>query len=112
MKKTQSSRMPWTNEQIQALVPILDDEMREIESECEGIRPLPAMLLDEARDLVLRFIHQAESRQLTNFEATIMGQLLSVFEQAVRADMLGKKGRYFVISEDDVTKMMEEKGIK
>lgn len=33
------------------------------------------------------------------------GQAVSCFEQAVRAEMLGKRGRYFMISEDDIEKL-------
>jgi hypothetical protein len=37
------------------------------------------------------------------------GQLLACFEQAIRAEMLGKKGRYFVMSEDQINGMMAER---
>ena len=41
-----------------------------------------------------------------------MGQLLAVFQYAVRAETLGRKGRYFVLSEEDINRMMQEQGVQ
>lgn len=44
----------------------------------------------------------ATMRMLTEAEAFIGGQLLAQFQHATRATMLGKKGRYYVISEEEI----------
>lgn len=101
-----SPRSPWTHEQIQELLPKLKSNLQEMEAEDPDIRPLPPMTVAEAKDYFFRLFDVASTRSLNPSECFIMGQLLSVFEQAVRAESLGKKGRYFVISEDDINRMM------
>jgi hypothetical protein len=100
-------RLPWTHEQIQQLVPKLEESLRQQEAENPNIRPLPPMAFDECLDLFFRLIDTATNRALTLDEAGFMGQLLHAFQSAVRAETLGYKGRFMVITEKDVQRSIE-----
>jgi len=103
-----SPRQPWTHEQIQELLPKLKAKIAEQEVEDPNIRPLPPMTVEECKEYFFRLTNAAETRPLTGDECCIWGQLLSVFQQAVRAETLGKKGRYFCLSEADINRMMDK----
>lgn len=62
---------------------------------------LPPMTDDEARELLQHLLGVAEKRALSFEEGFLAGQLVASFEMAVRATALtGRKGRYWVISEE------------
>jgi hypothetical protein len=44
----------------------------------------------------------AAERALDRDECFLFGQLLNVYRMSIEARMLGKRGRYFVLSEADV----------
>lgn len=73
----------------------------------QEVRPLSPMTVDEALDYLVRLIELASGRPLSERESILHGQLLACYEMAIRAEMLGKKGRYYVLSEDKIKAMME-----
>lgn len=98
----------WTFEEIEAFIPKLKQELEETEAEFEGkVKGFPPMTKEEAKDYLLRLGNLAEERPLTKEEAFAHGQLLCVYEQSIRAEMLGKKGRYFCISEEQIKNMVK-----
>jgi hypothetical protein len=101
--------LPWTHEELVALRARLIEEMSEIEDDHPDIRPLPPMTKAESLGLMDALWQTSTIRPLTCDEAFMSGQLLACFEQAIRAEMLGKKGRYFVMSEDQINGMMAER---
>jgi hypothetical protein len=101
-------RTPWTHEQINEFLPNLKTDLAKQEKANPNIRPLPPMTVEECRDFFFRLMSLASSRAITHDECCIMGQLLSVFQSAVRAEALGHKGRFFVVSEEDVNQMIHK----
>lgn len=99
-------RNPWTHEEIQEFLPKLESELAQKESENPNIKPLPPMTLDECKTYLFRFIGLASERPLSGDEAFFLGQLISVFQSSVRAETLEYKGRFFVLTEDDVNQMI------
>ncbi len=95
-------RPPWTREELDAVLPPLKQQLQEMEDQEEQLRFILPMTLDESREFFLRFLVLAEERQLSRQECILFGQWLAVYESAIRADMLRKKGRYMVLSEDEI----------
>lgn len=105
-----SARPPWTHEELQALIPELEREIAQTEAEQkEEVRPLPPMTVEEATQFFYRLMDIAATRPLTQRECFMHGQLLACFQYAVRAETLGKKGRFFVLSEEQINQMVEKK---
>ena len=99
--------LPYTHEELQALIPQLKKKLDAIVAEQpHEVRPLPPMSVEEAKDYFYRLMDIAAERPLTQAECFVHGQLLSCFKMAVRAEMLGKKGRYFVFGEDEIKNFM------
>ncbi len=95
----------WTHEELEALIPIIDQKLKIIE---EDFKPLPPLTKEECLEYFTRFYNIANTRALALHETFLMGQLLSCFEHAIKAEMLGKKGRYIVMSEDEINERMKE----
>jgi hypothetical protein len=104
--KDEGGRFPLTHDEVEALIPILEEDLAAIEAEHEDARPLPAMTAEESKGRLLRLIGVATTRPLTRSEDFLCGQLLACYAMAIRAEMLGKKGRYFVVSEDDIADLL------
>lgn len=99
--------IPYTREELQSLIPQLKKKMDDIAAEQpHEVRPLPTMNIEECKDYFFRLMDIAAERPLTQAECFIHGQLLSCFQMAVKAEMLGKKGRYFVFGEDEIKNLM------
>lgn len=108
-----STKRPYTREQLDRMIPkvkalLARDEAAAIEDGIGEITGMPPMTRDEALEFLSRLVAAGQERLLTRHEGFMHGQLMSVFEQAVRAEMLGKKGRYFVVSEEQIAKMTGE----
>lgn len=105
-------RTPWSHEELQEMIPAmksqLDAEMSEVEAQEPGIKPLPPLATEECLDYFCRLLDVASERPLTREECFIHGQLLSQYAQAVIAEKMGKKGRFYVVSEEDIMKLMAE----
>lgn len=103
--------IPWTHEELQAAIPKLEKGLDQIVAEeaeqGNEVKPLPAMTFEECREYFDRIMDIASERPLTKSECFIHGQLLCCFEMAVRAEMLGKKGRYFVFSQESIEQMLK-----
>jgi hypothetical protein len=95
-------RLLWTHDELDAAIPKITAKIGEIEAEEEAARPLPPMTVEECLTFANRFLETAGERVLSHSERFMFGQLLSILVQAVRAEMLGKKGRYFCLSEADI----------
>ena len=68
---------------------------------------LPALFRTECVERLNALADLATTRLLSNAEAFLHGQLCSMLVQAVRAEMLGQKGkRYYVVSEDDLQRLL------
>jgi hypothetical protein len=65
---------------------------------------------EEAKGLLHDFFSAATERLLTESESVMLGQLLAAYTMAIEARMLGKKGRYMVISEERLRQMQGQPG--
>jgi hypothetical protein len=92
----------WTQAELDELLPSLDARIATIESLSPNFRPLPPMTVEEALGRFAALFDIAGKRPLTDDERFLGEQLLSVFAMAVRAETLGKKGRYFCMSQEQV----------
>lgn len=102
-----NDRLPWSRDELKALLPKLESRLAEAEADNPECRPLPPMSLDEVFDYFDRLLSIATSRAITGSERFLFEQLLSNFRMAILAQSLGKKGRYFVLSEDDISKLIK-----
>jgi len=96
---------PWTYEELERMKQSLSASLDQTEKDRPNIRPLPPLSEEEAIDLLNVLIGTAHRRTLTEDEAFLHGQLLSCFRMAVRADSLGRKGRFFVLRQDDFERL-------
>lgn len=103
-------RTAYTRDQLDNVLQKTKTEMEAFESEFPTVRPLPAMTAEECEDMFDRLMDQAEQRPLTREECFLHGQIVTCFLHAVRAETLGKPGRYFCVSEDDVVSIVEASG--
>ena len=102
-------RDPWTLKELQEKIPILRHvvKSRLEEDERQGdVKPLPPMTQEEVMELLLGLLDIASERPLTTDECFLHGQLLQQYKQAILATALGKKGRYYVVSEEDLRKQI------
>lgn len=99
-------QQPYTREEIDRMLPAFDGSedprLAEIQAEHPDARPLPPLSVQECQGYFYRLAELASRRPWTLRECFLHGQLLSVFQQAVRAETLGYTGRFFVLSEDDL----------
>lgn len=103
------SRLPWTRDELETLLPKLKQELADIEAaEPHEIRPLPPMTREECQDYFNRLMDTAAERPLTSAECFIHGQLLCNYQHAILAESFGKKGRFFVISEEEINQLVKE----
>ncbi len=107
-----TDRRAWTRDELRALIPPIEARPDEAEAAFApgAVRPLPPMTVAEARDHLLNLVQAAGSRCLTAAEEFLAGQLLACYGMAVRAETLGRPGRYIVIGEDDIAALMREAG--
>lgn len=102
-------KLPWTREELDQLIPKIEAQISEIEDTRDGpVKPLPVMTLEECMRFFLRMLDVAKRRALSDDECFLMGQLLACYRMAVRADMLGKQGRFYVVAEDDIAALMRK----
>lgn len=97
---------PYTIEDLRRLLPYIKDRIQQMAR--PNARPLPKMTVEECMEMHVRLMDIAGERALTLDECFLHGQLMSQYRQAVTAEVLGKKGRYYVISEDDVAEMVQQ----
>ncbi len=103
---------PWTHEELRQLIPKLKEKLDEMAAqETHEVRPMPPMTADEVREHMNALLDVATTRPLTTQECFMHGQLQCCFEMAIRAEMLGKKGRYFVIPVEKIDALLKEAGI-
>ncbi len=104
----------YTREKLDVLIPKLEGLLSDAETRARDdgtgeITGMPPMTRSEAMDFLHRLMELAHQRPLTLAECFMHGQLMNVFEQAIRAEMLGKKGRYFVVSEEQLSQLTGER---
>jgi len=104
------SRLPWTRAELEAILPRIERQIAETEEQWPAVRPLPPMTPDECRAYLNRLMELAKLRPLTGYECFLHGQLQAAFEHAIRAETLGYRGRYFVLSEADIMAILKSKG--
>lgn len=106
-------RKPWTREELSQMLPPLQDLLEQIEKEeaevGNEIRPVPPLTKEEAVGYLTNLVEHGKNRNLTRQECFMHGQLLAQFEQAIIAEHLGKKGRYYVIPEDKIMELANAK---
>jgi hypothetical protein len=108
-------RVPWTFDDLEYLIPKLEKDLDDAEEEQkkeqlpgqEEVKPLPPMTEGECIEYFNRLLDAAGTRALTARECFLHGQLLAQFKQASIAAALGKKGRFYVISENDIAQMLQ-----
>jgi len=106
-------RVPWTHEQLQALIPKVEADLKRVEDEEGGdVKPVPPLTKDECLEYFWRLMDSAAQRALTKQEIFIHGQLLAQYEQSILAERLGKKGRYYVIPEDQIMGLLDENNVR
>lgn len=101
---------PWTHEELKALLPVMREELGRLEAEIaeeDGaeVRAVPPSTKEECLDYLSRLMQIAMTRPLERREVTLHDQLLAQFEQAILAERLGKKGRYYCIPEDKIMEL-------
>lgn len=94
---------------IAELTTNVTSRIEQYEAEDPNLRPLPPMTRKESFEMILHCLSLAHKRELTDDECAIFAQLIAVFEQAVRAETLGYKGRYFVMSEDQIKGLLDRR---
>jgi len=97
---------PYTIEDLRRLLPRLKDQVQQMAT--PDARPLPKMTVDECMEMHCRLMDIAGERALTTEECFLHGQLMCQYKQAVTAEVLGKKGRYYVVSEDNIAEMVQQ----
>jgi hypothetical protein len=97
-------KSPWTHEELGAMKRRLAERCNQTEERRPNIRPVPPMTEAEAAELLQALAETALARVLTEDEVFLHGQLLAAYRMAVRASMLGRKGRYYVLSEEDIAR--------
>jgi hypothetical protein len=98
-------RAKWTHEEIAELKQKLEGSLHATEEEHPDIKPLPPMDEEEAKNMLYVLFRAAAERLLSESESLLLGQLLAAYRMAVEARMLGRKGRYFVVSEEEIRLM-------
>lgn len=101
------NRTPYTLEELETILPVLEERLAETEEENPDAQPLPPMTAGECMEFFKRLLDYAGERPLTKQECFIFGQLLAQFRQATMAEVLGKKGRYYCISENQIAELVE-----
>lgn len=91
-------RPPYTHEELGELKSKLAAHLRDVEEEFPDARPLPAMTEEESGDLLVTLVQTSVTRTLSQAEVFMVGQLLSNYRMAIEARMLGRRGRYFVVT--------------
>jgi hypothetical protein len=100
-------RTEYTREQLEEMKSRLQQDLTQIEKEEPSAIPLPPMAEEESREFLSVLIETACQRVLSRAEAFLMGQLLATYKMGIQAKVLGKKeGRYFVVSEADMARIM------
>lgn len=100
-----SHRRSWTQAELDVLIPKVEQRLAAMEEEWgQEVRGLGPMTPGECLDYLNRLLDHAVERPLTHQECFLHGQLMACYEMAVRAEMLGKKGRYFVVSEEQINR--------
>ena len=105
-------RKPWTQQQLDEMLPKLEMELDKIEAEYDSeVNPVPPCSVEEALQYIFRLMSITAERPLTDAERFLHGQLLSALKMSIQAETLGhaKGGRYFVASEEDLKRVMAGK---
>lgn len=102
-----SERRPYTHAELEAMTRHVEARLAATEASHPAARPLPPLTLDETLDHLSGLIGLAGTRPLTPAEQFLMGQLHQQLRQATRAEMLGYRGRYYVLSEADLARLGE-----
>lgn len=96
----------YTHEELAELKRTLSESLSRTEEEYPDARPLPPMEEEEARDMLLTLVGAAKQRPITADEAFLFGQLVAAYRMAIEARMLGRKGRYYVLSESQINDLL------
>lgn len=96
---------PWTYEELQQMLGTVTKQIEISEAENPNARPVLPLSEEEAFGLIFKLVGLAEARALTGDEVFLFGQLIANYRMSVEARMLGRKGRYFVISEAQLEKL-------
>lgn len=105
------TRLPWTREEIERLIPKVVRQMDDIDAaEPQRVEALPPMTIGECVEYFSRLLDAATERPLTRRECFLHGQLLCVYKHACLAEAMGKKGRFFVVHESAIQKLMDGQG--
>ena len=103
-----AERRPSTMAELDALIPRLDASLRRTEEAHPGIKGLPPLFRTECVERLNALAELATTRPLSQEEAFLHGQLCASLIQAVRAEILGQKGkRYYVVSEEDLARLLQ-----
>lgn len=108
------NRTPWTREDLEYLIPKVERQLAETEEEQrklqlpgqEEVKPLPPMTSEECLEYLSRLMDYAVERPLTARERFLHDSLLCQFQQASIAEALGKKGRFYLIDENNLMKII------
>jgi hypothetical protein len=90
---------------------MLCTSLEKTEANHPNIRPLPPLDEEESRAYIDGILDLAGERALTTDECFLMGQLMAAYCMAIEARMLGRKGRYYMISEADMEALKKRRRI-
>lgn len=111
MRPGEPSRLPWTREELKALARRLSPELAGVEAAMPDVRPLPPLNEAEAMELFRALMDAAATRPLTRDECFFGGQVLAAYRSAILGEALRGPGRYMVVSEQDINRLMAETGL-
>jgi hypothetical protein len=100
-------RKAWTHEELDAMLRTTEARLEKVEAETPNVRGLPPLAEEECFRYICSMLDLASERVLTLDECFLMGQLIAQYRMAVEARMLGRRGRYYVISEADLERASE-----
>jgi hypothetical protein len=102
-------RPPYTHEELQQMLGVVHTRLAALEQAYAAARPVPPMKVTETLDYLNALIDRAGTRALTPDEQFLMGQLHQQLRQAVIAYTLGYRGRYYVVSEEELARLQEDR---
>jgi hypothetical protein len=99
---------PWTLAELETMLAANLARIRRAEADYPEARPVPPLAVAECRELLLALADRAQWDTLEDEEVFLCGQLVQQFEQAVRAETLGYKGRYYCMSEAQLEQLLQQ----
>lgn len=102
------ARHLYTHDELRRISHQIDRHLQATETEYPTARGVPPLTVAECLEHLDGLIDLAGVRVLTREEQFLTGQLHNQLRQAVRAEMLGYKGRYYVVDEETIARLTKD----